>query len=197
MWALLLALSAHAGNLTVTESADSIGEARIVYGGSGSFQYASIGQVSASIVQAAGWTRYGFTDDLDVHGKLYFGATGGVLLIGVSAGTKYQIAGDKNRTGLQMAIGAIGGVPSFRFNPLQVQVPFTIGYRTSPDFAVYGRPMGQVDVYTGAVNGLIFIVGATAGVEITGLVPLNIELDYARQGQVNIIGFAVGSNISI
>ncbi len=195
MWAFLLALTAYGGNLTITESADSIGKTNIVYGGSAALTYATTTVGSTTRLQIGGWSRYGLTDKLDAHGKLYVNVYD-PLLIGLSGGFKYELVGNRNRSGLQMSVAGIAGAPSFRFNPLQLQVPFTIGYRTSPDFALYVRPFGQLELYSGNMGSRV-LVGGAAGGEISGVVPLNIELEVVPMQVATLFTLSVGVNVGI
>jgi len=191
MWVLMLALTAHGGNLTIAESADAVGETNIVYGGSGQVVLAPGN--SATFVKVGGWGRYGMSDTVDLHGKLFTTLVGN-LDFGVSGGAKLQLMGNRNRSGAQMSVGGLLGMTlAGTSNPIQLQVPYTIGYRTSPDFAIYGRPFVEMDYYFGA--GIVYGFGGAAGAELSGVVPLNFEVEYTQFGPVSFLGFTVGTNI--
>jgi len=193
MWLTALSLSAFAIEPAIPESADTVGTSNLIGGPSVFGWCAPVDARAYCGGQVGGWVRYGVSEAVDLGAKVDLIVDPDRVAVGLFTGAKAQLIGGRHQVGPQLAVGGYLGGPLFGFNPLLVRLPVTAGYRVSPDVAVYGRAFGSLGLYRGTgFTGVNFQAGGVAGTELSGVLPLTVELQVIPTKVTTQFGLAAG-----
>jgi hypothetical protein len=130
------------------------------------------------------WYRRGLTDQLEAHASVW-------IPLGASLGVKYQLLGDRTRSGLAFSLGLDLGFLQITSGSddrevtttiVDTYVPLYVGYRLSPSLALYASPkyilrsaFGDGDTSIGHLAGST--LGVAAGARTTLLLEGTVMYD--------------------
>jgi hypothetical protein len=193
MWLSALSLAALAIEPSIPQSADTVGASSFMGGPAAIGWCAPMASGLYCGGQVGGWARYGMTEAVDLTAKMDLILEPDRVAVGLFTGVKAQLVGGRHQVGPQLSIGGSIGGPVFGFNPLLMRLPLTVGYRVSPDVALYGRAFGSLGLYRGTgFIGTNFQVGGVAGAELSGVLPLTVELQVLPTKVTTQAGLALG-----
>lgn len=123
------------------------------------------------------WYRYGITERLEGHAKLW-------LPLGASLGAKYQLIGSPQETGFGLSLGLDVGYLEIKSGDLSNKlldfyVPVYLGIDASEAFSVYLTPQYILRLGLGDASGTNNIAGGTLGFKLGKKVNLLVEGTFA------------------
>jgi len=146
------------------------------------------------------WYRRGILDKLEAHAQAW-------VPLGASAGLKYQLLGDRTRSGFALSAGLDFGVLQSSYKDkedktientvVDTYVPVYLGYRLSPALAAYASPKYVLRVQlSDAGSEINHLAGGTAGIVLGEHTSLLLEGTVMYDTQLGAPAFQGGVGVA-